>query len=85
MTIVQFPGGEKTEKPSDTIAQDDKTSIDSCLKLATERDLEDVFIIGRKKSGDVWFSTNNGNAGDMLFMLETAKMIILRECLDGEA
>jgi hypothetical protein len=80
MTILKFPGAEIPETDP---AEGDKASIDKCLKLATERDLEDVFIIGRKHDGDVWFSTNNGNVGDMLFLLETAKAILIKECLGG--
>jgi hypothetical protein len=83
LTIVQFPGGEKTETPSDTIAEDDKASIDKCLELATQRDLAEVFIIGRKNDGDVWFSTNEGDIGNMLFLLETAKAILIKEALGG--
>jgi hypothetical protein len=78
MTIVQFPGGEKAP---DAPAEDDKPGIEKCLELATQRDLGEIFIIGRKRDGDVWFSTSTGDAGDMLFMLETAKAILIKECL----
>lgn len=83
MAVIHFPNGDKAAPSGDTIAKDDKSSIQSCLDLATQRDLEEIFIIGRKKDGDVWFSTNNGDVGDMLFLLETAKAILIKECLGG--
>jgi hypothetical protein len=80
MTVINFPGAEIPE--ADPV-EGDKASIDKCLELATKRDLTEVFIIGRKTNGDVWFSTNNGDVGDMLFMLETAKAILIKEALGG--
>jgi hypothetical protein len=80
MTILHFPGAEI---PDPDTAPDGKSSIQSCLDLATQRDLAEVFIIGRKNDGDVWFSTNEGDIGNMLFLLETAKAIILKEALGG--
>jgi hypothetical protein len=80
MTILRFPGAEIPETdPSDG----DKASIEKCLELATQRDLAEVFIIGRKNDGDVWFSTNEGDIGNMLFLLETAKAILIKEALGG--
>lgn len=80
MAVIQFPNGEKAP---DGIPEDDKPGIEKCLELAAQRDLEEIFIIGRKGNGDVWFSTNNGDLGDMLFLIETAKHILIRESLDG--
>jgi hypothetical protein len=83
LAVIHFPNGDKAAPSSDTIAEDDKASIDKCLELATQRDLAEVFIIGRKNDGDVWFSTNEGDIGNMLFLLETAKAILIREALGG--
>lgn len=81
MTVISFPNGEKTETP----AGDDKSGIETCLELATQRDLTEILVIGRRSDGDVWFSTNNGDGASMLFLLEMTKAIIIRECLNGEA
>jgi hypothetical protein len=85
MTVITFPNGDKApgDIPGDNIAKDEDNGIEKCLELATQRDLEEVFIIGRKKDGDVWFSTNDGDVGNMLFLLETAKAILIKECLGG--
>lgn len=81
MTILKFPGAEIPE----TTEEGDKASIDKCLELATQRDLTEILVIGRRSDGDVWFSTNNGDGASMLFLLEMTKAIIIRECLNGEA
>jgi hypothetical protein len=80
MTVINFPGAEY-QKPIPQ--KGDKASINKCLELATQRDLAEVFIIGRKNDGDVWFSTNEGDIGNMLFLLETAKAILIKEALGG--
>ena len=74
--VIDFPGcntGSIEVEP-------DAESVKKCLDLATERDLIEVLVIGRKDDGDMWFSTNNGNAGDMLFLLEACKAIVMQEC-----
>lgn len=77
--VVNFPG---CETPEETESGNGDT-IQACLDLAAQRDLAEVFIIGRKNDGDIWFSSNEGDVGNILFLLETAKMIILRESLGG--
>lgn len=80
MTILRFPGADIPESDP---AEGETANIQACLDLAAKRDLEEVFIIGRKADGDVWFSTNNGDIGNMLFLLETAKAILIKEALGG--
>jgi len=78
--VISFPG---TEAPGDNIAEDSDSGLNKCLELATQRDLEEIFIIGRKRDGDIWFSSNEGDVGNLLFLIETAKAIILKESLGG--
>jgi hypothetical protein len=80
--VISFPG---TEAPGDITGdnEDPDSGLHKCLELAGQRDLEDIFIVGRKKDGDIWFSSNEGDVGNILFLLETAKAIILKESLGG--
>jgi hypothetical protein len=81
--VISFPGMDKA--PGDNIAEDEDpdAGLHKCLELAGQRDLEEIFIIGRKRDGDIWFSSNDGDIGNLLFLLETAKAIILKESLGG--
>lgn len=55
-----------------------KLSPDRMMERASEYGLEDVIIVGRDKSGDMFFATSYSDSGDIIYWLEKAKHELLK-------
>ena len=46
------------------------------------RDLKSVFIMGFDKDGDVYFASSNADGGDLMWLMESAKLHLLNVTTD---
>jgi hypothetical protein len=78
--VIDFPGGTNTGSIE---VETDGMPVKTCLDLAAERSLDEVFIIGRQTDGALWLSTNNSSVGNMLFLMELAKTVLMEKCFEN--
>ena len=55
------------------------------IKRASEADLTEIVIVGFDAAGDLFFASNKGDAGTVIFHLEMAKKRLLDICDGDEA
>lgn len=67
--VVWFPGETRLPIPTDRV-----------LAGAAESDLQDVLVIGREKDGTMYVASSGTHIGDLLLMLELAKLSLLEQC-----
>ena len=71
--VVFFPG-----------ASDQRFTPDLLLRGALKADLEDVVILGWDEDGDLFFSGSLTSKGDILWLLENARMALLLQSQDDD-
>lgn len=52
--------------------------VSKVLKSAREAKMERIIVIGYDKYGDFYFSSSKADGGDVLWLLEVAKMELMR-------
>lgn len=65
--IVDFDGITRLDLPASKV-----------LERALSSDLESVVIIGHTKDGDEYFAASSADGGDVVWMIERAKLKLLR-------
>ena len=58
--------------------------VERILRRAQEADLESVVVIGFTADGDFWFSSTQADGGDVIWLLEKAKLELLQIDLAAE-
>lgn len=53
-------------------------------KRAAEADLDEVVVCGLDADGEFYFASNMPDAGNVLWLLETAKIRLMQYCDEGE-
>ena len=48
------------------------------LRKATEADLKEVFVIGTRQDGSLYFSSSFGDGGNVLWLMEKAKFELMK-------
>lgn len=69
--VVSFGGITTVPEPADDI-----------LQRAVGQDLELVMVVGWK-DGELWFSGNRSETGDLLLCLELAKQEVMKAATEG--
>lgn len=58
--------------------------VERILRRAQEADLESAVVIGFTADGDFWFSSTQADGGDVIWLLEKAKLELLQIDLAAE-
>lgn len=53
--------------------------VEKILSGAATEDLADVFVIGRRKNGKLYLATSTPDGGDLLWLMEKAKAVLMEE------
>ncbi len=64
--VVEFTGSTRLDLPVDTI-----------LSKVKKAKLDEIIVIGFDEEGDFYFASSKGDGGDMLWLLEKAKKMLL--------
>jgi len=51
--------------------------VEAILEEAIKVDLEEVVVIGWEKDGEMYFSSSKADGGDVLWLMEKAKKMLL--------
>ena len=75
--IIQFPGSEPLED-----AELDPKEMMGVIQ--EEVSMTEAMVIGWTEEGNLFMATSHGKAPDMVFLLELAKSVLLKRCVDDE-
>lgn len=75
--IIQFPGSDPLED-----AELDPKEMMGVLQ--EEVSMTEAMVIGWTDEGNLFMATSHGKAPDMVFLLELAKSVLMRRCVDDE-
>lgn len=64
--VVSFRGVTKLDLDPDTVLENSKGQVDNFI------------ILGYDKEGDFWFSSTMGSGGDVMWLMEVAKIQLLK-------
>ena len=75
--IIQFPGSEPLED-----AELDPKEMMGVIQ--EEVSMTEAMVVGWTDEGNLFMATSHGKAPDMVFLLELAKSVLLKRCVDDE-
>tara|TARA_E500000318_G_C3537608_1_gene203312 strand:+ start:590 stop:835 length:246 start_codon:yes stop_codon:yes gene_type:complete len=75
--IISFPGTKKL----DDVELDRIDPKEMLTAIIEEVDLEDVYLIGWTKEGNMYIATSDTDVKKFIFNIELAKTAYLNECL----
>lgn len=75
--IIQFPGSE----PLDDAELDPKEMMGV---IQEEISMTEAMVVGWTEDGNLFMATSHGKAPDMVFLLELAKSVLLKRCVEDE-
>lgn len=52
--------------------------VERVIRKASEADLDEIVVVGSTKDGDFYFCSNKADGGTVLWLLEGAKMKLLK-------
>lgn len=75
--IIQFPGSEPLED-----AELDPKEMMGVIQ--EEISMTEAMVVGWTEDGNLFMATSHGKAPDMVFLLELAKSVLLKRCVEDE-
>ena len=75
--IIQFPGSN----PLEDAELDPKEMMGA---LQEEVSMTEAMVIGWTEEGNLFMATSHGKAPEMVFLLELAKSVLMRRCVEED-